>query len=44
MALNKLNKKALATDGIIVINKEQVIIVFNEAASRITGFNEQEVL
>jgi len=32
------------TDGIAVINKEQKIIVFNEAASRISGYNDDEVI
>lgn len=31
-------------DGIAVIGKEHNIVVFNEAASRITGFNENDVV
>jgi PAS domain S-box-containing protein len=31
-------------DGVAVIGKDQRIIVFNEAASRITGFSEDEVI
>jgi PAS domain S-box-containing protein len=36
--------KMLATDGIIAVNKELEIIVFNDAASRITGLSSQDVL
>ncbi|MBS4034744.1 MAG: sigma 54-interacting transcriptional regulator [Ignavibacterium sp.] len=40
-----INKEALIVpDGIIVIGKEYQIIVFNEAASRITGFVEDDVI
>lgn len=39
------NKEAVATpDGIVVVEKRNRIIVFNEAASRITGFGEREVI
>lgn len=39
------NKETLIIpDGIIVIGKDKNIIVFNEAASRITGFSENEVI
>ena len=37
----ELDSKILAPDGIIVINKENKIIVFNEAACRITGHETQ---
>ena len=38
-------KEALVTpDGIVVIGKDLNIIVFNEAASRITGFSEDMIL
>jgi PAS domain S-box-containing protein len=40
-----INKEAMIIpDGIAVISKEQNIIVFNEAASRITGFGENEIV
>ncbi|HSL88401.1 MAG TPA: sigma 54-interacting transcriptional regulator [Ignavibacteriaceae bacterium] len=40
-----INKEALIVpDGIIVIGKEYQIIVFNEAASRITGFVEDDII
>ncbi len=39
------NKEAVATpDGIVVIDRGNRIIVFNEAASRITGFTERDVV
>jgi len=39
------NKEALIIpDGIVVIGKELNIIVFNDAASRITGFSEEEIV
>ncbi|MBU2492369.1 MAG: sigma 54-interacting transcriptional regulator [Bacteroidetes bacterium] len=44
MTENHINSKALAPDGIIAINKEQKIIVFNEAAGRITGFHNKDIL
>ncbi len=37
-------QKLLASDGIIVVNKDYKIIVFNEAASKITGFENEEVI
>ncbi len=38
-------KEALITpDGIVVIGKDLNIIVFNEAASRITGFSEDKIV
>lgn len=40
-----INKEALIIpDGIIVIGKDYQIIVFNEAASRITGFEEDDII
>ena len=40
-----INKEAMIIpDGIAVISLEQNIIVFNEAASRITGFEENEIV
>lgn len=33
-----------APDGIIAVNREQKIIVFNDAACRITGFNADDVV
>ena len=42
--INK-NKEAAATpDGIVVIGKNYSVVVFNEAASRITGFTQRDVL
>ncbi len=39
------NKETLITpDGIVVITKDKTIIVFNEAALRITGFSEDDVI
>ncbi|MGK9476492.1 sigma 54-interacting transcriptional regulator [Melioribacter sp. OK-6-Me] len=39
------NKETLIIpDGIIVIGRDKNIIVFNEAASRITGFSEEKVI
>ena len=39
------NKEALVIpDGIAVISKDLRIIVFNEAASRITGFQDEEII
>jgi PAS domain S-box-containing protein len=34
----------LAPDGIVAINKENKIIVFNESACRITGYREEDVV
>jgi len=42
--MNEKNKPDIAPDGIIVINEKKKIIVFNEAAQRITGFKEQEII
>ena len=39
-----LDNKLLASDGIVAINKDYRIIVFNDAAVRITGFKENDVL
>lgn len=39
-----INNELLAPDGILAINKDNQIIVFNKAASRITGYSEGEVL
>lgn len=39
------NKESLVIpDGIVVIGKDEKIIVFNEAASRITGFTEEDAI
>ena len=39
------NKEALVIpDGIAVISKDLQIIVFNEAASRITGFQDEDIV
>ncbi|PIQ08745.1 MAG: Fis family transcriptional regulator [Ignavibacteriales bacterium CG18_big_fil_WC_8_21_14_2_50_31_20] len=39
------NKETLIIpDGIVVISKDEKIIVFNAAASRITGYSEEEVI
>ncbi len=37
------NQVTIIPDGIVVIGKDLSIIVFNEAASRITGFSEDEI-
>jgi sigma-54 dependent transcriptional regulator, acetoin dehydrogenase operon transcriptional activator AcoR len=42
--MKKNNKTAIAPDGIIVINEKKKVIVFNEAAQRITGFKENEII
>lgn len=40
-----INKEALIVpDGIVVIGKNNKVIVFNEAASRITGFIEDDIV
>jgi len=44
MDSNHIKNELVDTDGIIVINSEKEIIAFNEAASRISGFNEKEVI
>jgi PAS domain S-box-containing protein len=38
------DERAIIPDGIVVIDPDLSIIVFNEAASRITGFTEEEVV
>src|SRR5690606_37215013 len=40
----EINKKLLAPDGIIAINRDKKIIVFNEAAARLTGCTQDEVV
>jgi PAS domain S-box-containing protein len=42
--LGKSREKMIIPDGIVVISKENEIIVFNDAAKRITGFNEKDVI
>ncbi len=42
--IDKNKESLIIPDGIVVIGKDQNIIVFNEAASRITGFAEDEVI
>lgn len=42
--IDKNTETLIIPDGIIVIGKDKNIIVFNEAASRITGFSEEEVI
>jgi len=37
-------EKFVIPDGIVVIGKECEVIVFNEAASRITGFSEDDIM
>ena len=40
----RIKKEIIAPDGIVAINRDKEIIVFNDAASRITAFKEQEIL
>ncbi len=40
--INKNRDALVAADGIVVIDRNMKIIVFNEAATRITGFSEEE--
>ncbi len=42
--IDKNKESLIIPDGIVVIGRDQSIIVFNEAASRITGFAEDEVI
>lgn len=42
--IDKNKESLIIPDGIIVIGKDKNIIVFNEAASRITGYSEEEVI
>ena len=42
--IDKNKESLIIPDGIAVIGKDQNIIVFNEAASRITGYAEDEVI
>ena len=42
--IDKNKEVLIIPDGIIVINKDMKIIVFNEAASRITGFEDEEIV
>ncbi|MFA6596387.1 MAG: sigma 54-interacting transcriptional regulator [Ignavibacteriaceae bacterium] len=42
--IDKNKETLIIPDGIAVIGKDQNIIVFNEAASRITGYSEDEVI
>jgi len=42
--LDENRKVAIIPDGIVVISKEMEVIVFNEAASRITGYTEDEFI
>lgn len=42
--INKNKEAVIEPDGIAVISKEMKIIVFNDAASRISGFTEDEII
>jgi PAS domain S-box-containing protein len=42
--IDKSKENLIIPDGITVIGRDLNIIVFNEAASRITGYNEEEIL
>jgi len=44
MESSYLKNEIVATDGIVVINPEKEVIAFNEAASRISGFKEPEII
>lgn len=41
---SNINSKVFAPEGIVAINKDKKIILFNEAAGRITGFQIREVI
>jgi PAS domain S-box-containing protein len=42
--LNISQEDIVAPDGIVVIDRDKKIIAFNEAAQRITGFTEKEII
>lgn len=42
--IDKNKESLIIPDGIVVISKDKQIIVFNEAASRITGYDEEKVV
>ncbi len=42
--IDKNKESMIIPDGIVVISKDKQIIVFNEAASRITGYDEEKVI
>lgn len=42
--IDKNKETLIIPDGIVVIGKDQRIIVFNEAASRITGYSDEETI
>mgnify|MGYP002073663254 FL=1 len=42
--IDKNKETLIIPDGITVIGKDEKIIVFNEAASRITGFSEEDAI
>ncbi len=44
MSILEENNKLFASDGIIAINKDGRVIVFNDGASRITGFSDDEII
>ena len=42
--IDKNKESLIIPDGIVVISKDKKIIVFNEAASRITGYDEEKIV
>lgn len=42
--IKKIKTAAASPDGIVVIGEDYSVVVFNEAASRITGFTQRDVL
>lgn len=42
--INSNREKMISPDGIAVISRDGNVIVFNEAASRITGYDESEII
>ncbi|MFZ1517573.1 MAG: sigma 54-interacting transcriptional regulator [Ignavibacteriaceae bacterium] len=42
--IDKNKESLIIPDGIVVISRDKQIIVFNEAASRITGYDEEKVI
>jgi PAS domain S-box-containing protein len=43
-SLDNNNKRLIIPDGIVVIGRDHNVIVFNEAASRITSYTEEDIV